>query len=77
MVDSYEMDFMKGNFILVKVDGMHSICKTATHCSFVKKWKGRLNLVRDTAAEKEFDIVIMTLEHVSSEIQENRNGRSN
>ena len=40
--------------------------------------KGRLHLVRDTAAEKEFDIAIqMTLEHISSEIQENRNGRKN
>ena len=38
--------------------------------------RGRLHLVRDTAAEKEFDIVIqMTLEHVSSKIQENRNKR--
>ena len=37
---------------------------------------GRLQLVRDTAAEKECDIAIkMTLEHVSSEIQENKNGR--
>ena len=35
-----------------------------------------LHLVRDTAAEKEFDIArYITLEHVSSEIQENRNGR--
>ena len=35
----------------------------------------KLHLVRVTAIEKEFDIAIqMTLEHVSSEIQENRNG---
>ena len=33
----------------------------------------RLRLVRDTAAEKDFDII---LEHLSSEIQE-RNGRKN
>ena len=38
----------------------------------------RLHLVRDTAAEKEFDIAVyMTLEQVSSEIQENRNARKN
>ena len=36
---------------------------------------GRFHLVRDTAAEKEFDITTyVTLEQVSSEIQENRNG---
>ena len=35
----------------------------------------RINL-GDKAAEKEFHIAIqMTLEHISSEIQENRNGR--
>ena len=41
--------------------------------------RGSLHLVRDTAAEKESDIAIeMTLlEHVSSEIQENRNERKN
>ena len=38
--------------------------------------RGRLHLVRDTAAEKEVDIAIqMTLKYVNSEIQENRNGR--
>ena len=38
--------------------------------------KARLNLVRNTAAEKEFDITIqMTLKCVNSEIQENRNSR--
>ena len=42
--------------------------------SFIKR---RLHLVRDTAAEEEFDIAIEALEHVSSEIQENRNGRKN
>ena len=37
-----------------------------------------LYLVKDTAAEKEFDIAIqMTLEHVSPKIQENGNGRKN
>ena len=25
IVGSYEMDFMKGNFILVRIDGMYSI----------------------------------------------------
>ena len=38
------------------------------------------NTCRDTAAEKEFDIVIqMTLEHArsSSEIREKRNGQKN
>ena len=34
--------------------------------------RARLRLVRDTAAEKDFDII---LEHLSSEMQENRNGR--
>ena len=35
--------------------------------------RGRLGIVRDTAAKKEIDMAIsMTLEHVSSEIQENR-----
>ena len=34
-----------------------------------------LRIVRDTAAEKEFDIAIkMALKYVTSEIQENRNG---
>ena len=38
--------------------------------------KGRLHLVRDTAAEKEIDIAIfMIMEHVSSGIQENRKGQ--
>ena len=36
--------------------------------------RSRLHFVRDTAAEKEFDITIK-MEHVSSEIQENRNGQ--
>ena len=40
--------------------------------------RGRLHLLWDTAAEKEFDIAIyMTLQHVSSEIQENRKGLKN
>ena len=30
-VDSYEMDFMKGIFILVKVDEMYNILKSASH----------------------------------------------
>ena len=32
MADSYEMDFMKGIVILVKVDKMYSIFKSASHC---------------------------------------------
>ena len=38
--------------------------------------RGRLHLVRDTAAEKEVHIAIqMTMKYVHLEIQENRNGR--
>ena len=32
MVDSYEMDFMKGIVILVKVDEMCNILKSGSHC---------------------------------------------
>ena len=40
--------------------------------------RGRFLYVKDTAAEKEFDITMSTiLEHVSSEVQENRNGQKN
>ena len=67
IVGSYEMDFMKGNFIVVRIDGMCSIWKTATHYLLVKRWRwnwmikvfagvcpwmSRFHLVRDTAAEK-------------------------
>ena len=38
--------------------------------------RGRLHLVRDTAADKEVDIAIqMTLKCVNLEIQRNRNGQ--
>ena len=38
--------------------------------------RGRLHLVRDTAAGKEVDIAIqMTLKYVNLEIQRNRNGQ--
>ena len=32
MADSCEMDFMKGIVILVKVDEMYNIFKSASHC---------------------------------------------
>ena len=37
MVDSYEMDFMKGIVILVKVDETHNILKSAGHCLLVER----------------------------------------
>ena len=37
MVDSYEMDFMKGIVILVKVDETHNILKSASHCLLVER----------------------------------------
>ena len=82
MVDSYEMDFMKGIVILVKVDEMCNILKSGSHCLQVERWRwskfllesalecpyvyfynpsllrGRLYLVRDTAAEIKFDIAM-------------------
>ena len=67
MADFYEMDFMKGIVILVKVDEMYNILNSASHCLLVERWdvfyvspiiKGRLHFVRDTAAEKEFDSAI-------------------
>ena len=33
--DSYEMDFVKDDFILVKLDEMYNILKSASHCLFV------------------------------------------
>ena len=36
MVGSYEMDFMKGNVILVKGDEMNNILKSASHSLFVE-----------------------------------------
>ena len=84
MVDSYEMDFMKGNVISVKVDKMYNILKSASHSLFYERWRWNwmikvfggvchsmsmrllrpsfinvsLHLVRDAAAEKEFDVEI-------------------
>ena len=37
MVDSYEMDFMKGIVILVKVDEMCNILKSGSHCLQVER----------------------------------------
>ena len=39
MVDFYEMDFMIGIVILVKVDEMYNILKSASHCLLVERWK--------------------------------------
>ena len=36
MADFYEMDFMKGILILVKVDEMYNILKSASHCLLVE-----------------------------------------
>ena len=36
MVNSYEMDFMNGIVILVKVDEMYNILKSASHCLLVE-----------------------------------------
>ena len=104
MVDSYETDFMNSIVILLKVDEMCNISKSASHCYWSRGEDGigwskfllefaleypyvyctppllraRLRPVRDTAAEKEFDIAVkMTLKLVSSETQENENGRKN
>ena len=35
MVDFYKKDFIRGIFILVKVDGMYNIFKSASHCWLV------------------------------------------
>ena len=40
MADFYEMDFMKGIVILVKVDEMYNILKSASHCLLVERWDG-------------------------------------
>ena len=37
MVNSYEMDFMNGIVILVKVDEMYNILKSASHCLLVER----------------------------------------
>ena len=39
MVNSYKMDFTKGNVILVKVDEMYNILKSVGHSSFVERWR--------------------------------------
>ena len=39
MADFYEMDFMKGILILVKVDEMYNILKSASHCLLVETWR--------------------------------------
>ena len=35
MIDSYEMDVMNGLVILVKVDEMYNILKSASHCLLI------------------------------------------
>ena len=35
IVDSYEMDFTNGIVILVKVDEMYKILKSASHCLLI------------------------------------------
>ena len=99
LVDSYEMDFVKGIVILAKVGEMYlEVCQpvywskdedaigcskflleSALECPYIYYAPPLLrcmpHFVRDIAAEKEFDIAIqMAPDHVSSEIQENRNG---
>ena len=37
MINFYEMNLMKGNVILVDVDQMYNIFKSASHCLFVEK----------------------------------------
>ena len=37
MVNSYEMDFMNGIVILVKVDEINNILKSASHCLLVER----------------------------------------
>ena len=32
LADFFKMDFMKGTFTLIKVDQMHNILKSASHC---------------------------------------------
>ena len=39
MVDSYKIDFTKGNVILVKVDEMCNILKSASQNLFVQRWR--------------------------------------
>ena len=42
MVDSYEMDVMNGLVILVKVDEMYNILKSASHCLLI--WEIKMEL---------------------------------
>ena len=37
MTDFYEMNFMKGIAILVKVDDMYNILKSLSHCLLIKR----------------------------------------
>ena len=37
LINFYEMNLMKGNVILVDVDQMYNIFKSASHCLFVEK----------------------------------------
>ena len=37
MMDSYKMDFMEGNVIIVKVGEMYNILKSARHSLFVER----------------------------------------
>ena len=40
MADFYEINFMKGIVILVKVDEMYKNLKSASHYLLVEKWDG-------------------------------------
>ena len=40
MADFYQMSFMKGIVILLKVDEMCNILKSASHCLLVERWDG-------------------------------------
>ena len=39
MVDSYDMDFMKGIAVLVTVDKMYNILKSTSHSLLVERWR--------------------------------------
>ena len=39
MVDFYEMDFMKGIVIFVKVDEIYNFVKSARHCLLIERWR--------------------------------------
>ena len=39
LVDSFEMDFMNGIVISVKVDEMYNIPKSASRCLLVERWR--------------------------------------